>query len=239
MPLSFVEPTAAPTTVNVLLYGPPGAGKTVAACSAPGPILVINAEGPGALRFARRLHGNDKLREVAFQGKQTLTDAYLYARDPANGVATVVVDSLGEVYRVLLEELGGQRPTLQQYGDVNILVERFVRSMRDLPVHLVLVAHEQVDDVDGEAVRRPATGGRKLPETIAAMMDVVAHTGVVLETDSEPRRWVGQLVEAKGRRCKDRSGVLGLIRDLDLSDWIEAINQADGVKPAAKTRKAA
>lgn len=238
MPLSFVDPPAAPEHFRAILYGPPGTGKTVGACSAPGPILVVNAEGPGALFFARKLHGNDKIREVAFETAKTLDETYLALKDGDLKVKTVVVDTVGETYKSLLAAYGGPRPTQQQYGDVNTKVERFVRSLRDLPVNVVLVCHEQLVEADGELIRRPETGGRKLPETVMAMVDFVAYCGVIPETDDKPRRYVGQLVEQRGRRAKDRSGALGASRDLDLSEWFAAASKALA-PPKNNTRRAA
>ena len=52
--LSFHEAPPAPQTYNVLLYGPPKSGKSTAAATAPGPILWLNAEGAGALGYARK-----------------------------------------------------------------------------------------------------------------------------------------------------------------------------------------
>lgn len=222
MTIQFVEPSAQPAPLKALLYGPPGSGKTVAACSAPGPILYLNAEGVDALTYSRKAYGDDKIREVAFTGRQTLIDVYLHLRDGDGGEQTVVVDSIGEVYRMLLEEIGGDRATLQNFGDVNTIIERFCRSLRDLDLHVVLVAHEEIADVEGEIVRRPVTGGKKLPEILMAMMSVVAYCGVVSK-DGEPRRYVGQLVQANGRRAKDRSDSLGKSRDLNLTEWIHTM----------------
>lgn len=220
MTLQFVTPSTEEAPLKALLYGPPGTGKTVAACSAPGPILYVNAEGPDALTYSRKLHGDEKIHEVAFVDKQTLVDVYVHLRSGEGGEQTVVVDSVGEVYRILLEEIGGDRATLQNYGDVNTLIERFCRSLRDLPIHVVLVAHEEIADVEGEIVRRPVTGGKKLPEILMAMMSVVAYCGVVPEADNTPRHYVGQLLQANGRRAKDRSDTLGKSRNLDLDEWI-------------------
>jgi len=236
MTLTFVKPAPAGTTANILMYGPPGTGKTVGACSAPGPVLVLNAEGQGALRKAREVHASTDIREVAVTGKKVLDDAYLYLRDGKGGERTVVVDTVGEVYRILLEEFGGDRPTLQQYGDTNLVIERFVRALRDLDINVVLTAHEEVvmDGTTGETVRQPVTGGKKLPGNLMAQVDVVAYTGVVTE-DGKPPRFVAQLVDGGGRRCKDRSGRLGQVRDVNIAEWLRAM------APAAATadRKAA
>jgi len=243
MTLQYVEPTAHAPTLNILLYGPPGTGKTVAACSAPGPVLVVNAEGPGALSYARKLYGNEQIREVKLENAQTLDDVYLHVKE-GGPEKTVVIDTVGESYRTLIEKIAGPRPSMQNYGDVNTKLDRFIRAMRDLSVNVVLVAHEQIDDEGGEITRRPATGGRKLPEQVMAQVDVVAYTGVVVETDDSPRRYIGQVIEANGRRAKDRSGSLGKVRDLNLTDWIATATKAmtpagTNGKPKTQTRKAA
>lgn len=225
MSLTFVDPKASGQTMNVLLYGPPGSGKTVGACSAPSPVLVVNAEGPGALYYARKLHGK-AIREVRFEGADTLNDAFLYLRDGGGDERSVVIDTIGEAHRTLLEGYGGERPSLQNYGDVNVKLDRFIRSLRDLDLNVVLVAHEQIDDEGGLVTRRPATGGKKLPEQVMAQVDIVAYTGVIAATDDTPRRYVGQLVQTEGRRAKDRSGALGDFRDLDLSEWIATATES-------------
>lgn len=43
-----------------------------------------------------------------------------------------------------------------------------------------------------------------------------------------------QLIEANGRRAKERSGLLGKTRDLDLTEWVEV---ATGSTPATKETK--
>lgn len=223
MSLDFVQPKDLAPTLNFLLFGPGGTGKTVNACSAPGPILVGNAEGESALRFARGMWGDEKIHEVEITGAKVLDDIYLHFAKGDAVEKTLVIDSMGEVYQKLLDELaGGGRASLQNYGDVNTKIERFVRAVRDLPINVVLIAHEQVDDEDGVVTRRPATGGKKLPEKVVAAVDVVGYCGVVPATEDRPTRYMAQLVEHAGRRAKDRTGGLGDSRDVDISEWIEA-----------------
>lgn len=236
MPLEIVQPSDAPPTLNVLLYGPPGTGKTVGALSAPGPVLVLNAEGAGGVRKAREIHGDEKIIEARVRGKSDLDDAYLMLRDARPGeIATIVVDSVGEVYRVLLEEICGDRPTLQNWGDVNTILERFVRAIRDLEVNVVLVCHEELvsDGTTGETTRQPVTGGKKLPGQLMAQADIVAYTGVVTHEDKDPE-YVAQLVGGNGRIGKDRSGRLGKVRPIDISEWISVASPGK-----TSTRKAA
>lgn len=219
-PLDFVQPSAVAPTMNILLYGPGGTGKTVNACSAPGPVLVGNAEGESALRFARGKWGDEKIHEKAITCAKDLDDIFVHVRAGCEE-KTLVIDSVGEVYQRLVEELAGSgRASLQNYGDVNTKIERFVRAVKDLPINVVLIAHEQLDEDDGASIKRPATGGKKLPEKLVAAVDVVGYCAVIPEAEDAPRRYVAQLVEANGRRAKDRSGALGKLRDVDLSEWI-------------------
>lgn len=225
-PLDFVQPSAVAPTMNILLYGPGGTGKTVNACSAPGPILVGNAEGESALRFARGKWGDEKIHEKAITCAKDLDDIFVHVRDGCEE-QTLVIDSVGEIYQRLVEELAGSgRASLQNYGDVNTKIERFVRAVKDLPINVVLIAHEQLDEDDGSSIKRPATGGKKLPEKLVAAVDVVGYCAVIPEGDDSPRRYVAQLVEANGRRAKDRSGALGKLRDVDLSEWIPTAVEA-------------
>lgn len=230
MSLTFTTPDTTNEFWNVLLYGPGGNGKTVGACSAPGPVLLVNADGPDASRKAHAIYG-DKIREVVFDGAKTLDEVFLYVTSKdGEDVKTVVLDPLGEIYQKLFEEMGGERKDmLKNHGDTQTKIERFVRSFRDLPINLVLVCHEEVADQEGETIRRPLTGGKKLPEKIVGMMSIVGYCGVVPadpEKDETEPTYVAQLVEARGRRAKDRSGGLGDSRTLNLSEWFPLATEA-------------
>jgi hypothetical protein len=80
--LMFETPPDLPETVNFLLYGPPKTGKTSTAATAPGPNLWVNAEGPGALAYARKIaaqRGNEilevRITRRATRGKSCATSS--------------------------------------------------------------------------------------------------------------------------------------------------------------------
>lgn len=222
--LTFVQPQTAFETFNCLLYGPGGSGKTMAATSAPGPVLVLNAEGPGGLAKARSL-GRD-IREVQFTGTGVLRPFCKYVAAGAGGARTVSIDTVAKMYDTIITELGGSKPQIMHYGQANKTIKDLVLFLRDQPINLVLVCHEKIDDQDGDRIVRPLTGGQQLPEILIGEVDVVAYCAEVPASKDQPKRWMGQVVQEKGRRAKDRSGALGAVRELDLSEWLTVYSRA-------------
>jgi hypothetical protein len=222
--LTFVEPTIAFDTFNVLLYGPGGQGKTMGATSAPGPFLVLNSEGPGGLAKARSM-GRD-IREVQFTGTQVLRPFCEYVKGGADGARTVVIDTVAKMYETIIKELGGAQPKIQHYGQANNTIKDLVLFLRDQPINVILVCHEKIDDQEGERIVRPLTGGQQLPEILIGEVDVVAYCREVAATEDKPQRWVAQLSQEAGRRAKDRSGALGRFRDIDLSEWLSVYGES-------------
>src|SRR4051794_21471468 len=90
--LEFVDPAETDPTYRVVLWAAPGQGKSVAAASAPAPIVVVSADRPSAYRFARKHHAHtaDTLREVRYHGPDTLAQVYKYLGEHPE-VRTVVV----------------------------------------------------------------------------------------------------------------------------------------------------
>ncbi len=236
--LHFVSAPATPQTYNVLLYGNPKSGKSTAAATAPGPILWLNAEGPGALGYARKTakqRGTDIL-EVSIDKRRrdstrVLDEVYRHVtsgQDPA--VATVVVDTLAKLRDALIAELvvKGAKNTLQQFGEVADKLGGFIVALRDLPVNVVLIAHADMRDSDEDGrVVVPLIGG-KLTDTVPGEVDVVAFCAP-LTTDDDGTRYFGQLVEGRGRIAGDRSGALAGpqgIRELDLTERLTAYRTA-------------
>lgn len=234
MTLTFVQPQERGETRNFVLYGPPGTGKTTHALTAPGPCLVVNAEGPNGLAFGRRMFGDQHVAEVAVEGRQTLRDVMVFVKgDAGRTYPTVIIDTIGEVYRVLVDENAGDgRPAVADYGDAGNDVERFVRFLRDQPVNLVIVAHEEMTDGPDGPLMMPLCGGKKLPAKVCAMADHVAYIGRVQASEEDPPAWVGQLVPGRERYAKDRGGALGAVRPVNLTEWLAAISGdgADGNK---------
>lgn len=242
MTLTFKKSDEGQVFANILLYGGPKTGKTIGASSAPPGVLFLNLDLPNATRTARAMRADGSIMEVEFQGFQTLVDT-IHALNQQGGepgavrvIETVVVDPLGELYRLLLEEASDRavRPTLPQRGDVSIHIERFCRGLCEADVNVVLVAHEVTSKDEGTGLheRLPWTGTSNpaLGSKIMGMVDVVGYTGVV-EREDGSKDYVAQLVNSQGRRGGDRFDVLGDWRTLDLTEWVNLARGTISTEP--------
>jgi len=236
MSLQFVEPHPDPH-VNVLLYGAAKTGKSCGAASAPGPILYLNADSPNALSMARRMFP-DTIHEVRAEGLQTVVDVSEELLERPDEFKTIVVDPVGELYRVILESLSGRAlsPHINLYKDTQTHLERFMRFLCELPINVVFVAHEfaEKDDEAGNFERLPATGTKNpaLGAKLMAMVDIFGYTGVVAGEGDAPPKYLAQLINGGGRRGGDRFGVLGPDREINVSEWIELAAATTATKVA-------
>ena len=211
-----------PSTVNILLYGPAGAGKSTAAASAPGPVMFINLEGPNALHYARKTarEAETEVLEVRVDWGEDprayFRESFVAAKE--RGVNTIVIDTLGKLRDGIAFNIGGESPSLPQWGQVGKAMTTILRELRDSDMNTVLICHERVLDSDtGDRIVEPLVGGKTTTEAMAEV-DVIAYCGAV--RDEKGTRYLAQLVESKGRRAKDRSGALGDVVELNLTDLI-------------------
>lgn len=247
--LTFVTAPPAPTTFNVLAFGPVGSGKSTAAATLAtyGPVLWLNLEGPGALAFARKNAG-DKIMEVRLNVAEVrkptdktgddptmvLRQFVRFAKSGDPRPVTVVIDTIGKLRDALAAQYvqPGHRQVRDQWGEVAKIMRSALSVLRDLPCNLVLLAHQSIDGEGEDRIVRPKIGGA-LTEDIPAEMDVVTFTSpsVVQDDEDDPatkrRVYFGQLVDGNGRQgLKDRSGGLGLYRELDLAEWLATYRAA-------------
>jgi hypothetical protein len=210
----------------------------VGAATAPGPILYVNADRPNATRFAHA-HSPEKIKEVKVTGLQTLADVVLEVQKEDSPYRSVVVDPIGELYRIVIEDISGRaiRPKIQEYGDTGTHLERFCRALCDLPLNVVLVLHEIAtkDEESGHFERLPYTGTNStaFAAKLMAMVDVIGYTGVVEGEEGSEPKYLAQLVNGGGRRGGDRFG-LGSYRELNLKEWAEVAHQNTAPKGAGK-----
>lgn len=230
--LDFVQPDETDATYRVCLWAAPGQGKSVAAASAPGPILVLSADRPSAYRFARKHHADTEIREVRYRDASTLDAVYRYLRsEEGTDVRTLVVDPIGNIYDQLVDTAPLRGDGDVDYQKVNKKLLGFVKELRPFDINVVLVAHEKLNDgKKGDGKLYPALGGPALMNKLLAEMDLVAHVERLVRAgeDGEEQevRWVGQLQPRDNLVCKESTGALGDRRIADLSRWFEVASEA-------------
>ena len=229
--LEFVDPAETDPTYRVVLWAAPGQGKSVAASSAPAPILVVTADRPSAYRFARKHHGHtaQTLREVRYVGPETLEAVYKYLRENPD-VRTVVVDPVSNIVDQIADVAPPARDGGPDYQWVNKKMLGFVKSLRAFDINVVLVGHEKVNDgKNGDGKMYPALGGATLINKLLAEMDIVAHVERIAKpTEDDPGAavWVGQIQPRGNLVTKDGTDALGDRRIADLSRWFEVATAA-------------
>lgn len=242
--MKFVKPPEKPKA-NILLCGRPKSGKTIGASSAPPGVLYLNFDLPNATRQAHLRHPDGSILEPEIppftEGARPLFSFMMEVtrelQKPSQAmVETVVVDTVGELYRRLLEEFSNRavRPSLPTYGEVSVQVERFCRGLCMVQnVNTVLCCHDLVVQNGDETVFIPFTGTRAgssdLGAKLESMVDILGYTNVI-ETPAG-KQGVAQLIPLKGRNGGDRFDCLGDWRPLDISEWMETIEKHEKGEP--------
>lgn len=229
--LQFVEAGEMETTYRFCLWAAPGDGKTVAAASAPTPILVLSADRPSAYDYAVRHHGLKRgragtLRETRYVGLDSLTEVfrYLQSADGAD-VQTVVIDPVSNIYDSIVEAAPKRADGDVDYQWVNKKLLGFITSLRRFDVHLVLVAHEKLNDGKrGDGKLYPRIGGGTLISKALAEMDVVAHIERTRPADGDPV-WFAQIQPNESVVGKDGTNALGERRVANLTRWVEVMRE--------------
>lgn len=204
-------------TINIMLYGEPGVGKTVLAGSAAaveqmGPVLFVDIEG-GTLSLRHTYPDVDVVRVQSFNEMGKL---FAELRKGQSEYRTIVLDSLTEIqkfgmYDIMqraLQEDDSRDPDLPgigEWGKNTEQMRRFVRAFRDLPMNVIFTALVREEKDRGKTFVKPGLSA-KLSGEVAGFLDIVSFM-YVREVDGEMKRLLAT-VTTETMIGKDRTGML-------------------------------
>lgn len=212
-----------PPTLNIMVYGDPGVGKTVLAGSASivekmSPVLIIDIEG-GTLSLNRDYPGVEVIRIGTWSDMQKVYDE-LY--DGKHGYKTVVLDSITEIQKFsmygIMKELLKTDPSrdpdvpgMREWGKNIEQVRRLIRAFRDLPINTIItaLAKSERDARTGVTKTTPSLSG-KLANEVAGFLDIVVYmyTKVVQNEDGAEVKRLLLTQPTDTQVAKDRTGML-------------------------------
>ena len=225
--------------VVLMVYGPGGVGKTTFASTAPKPIL-MDCEN-GAKYFGLRGISMD----VALIEKWGDVEEFyrLMAADTEH--ETIIIDPIGELMEKLKAAMiAGQdsklvqrdgSPSMAGWGWMKDKMRSFLKAIRDLGKHVIIIAHVEEKDDDGRMMRRPKVM-TKISEELIAFVDVVGYMQVV-HVDGEDKRPI-YVQPSEKFEAKDRTQQLGPVVEPDFSKIIQACQGSATFKWSSDSAKA-
>lgn len=211
-------------TMTFVLHAESGAGKSWLADTAPGPRLVLDAEGGTKWTPSRKtewvnvndappvVDGTWDTCTVTVRDYKTLVKVFTWLNSGKHPFASVIIDSLTEIQKRLMDEVAGtDQLKMQDWGAVLRKGESLVRSFRDFtmhptnPISCVVYVCGSTEKRDGEE-QRPALQGA-LRNSLPYFVDVVGFLRV--EVAEEGLQRVMYVQPTPSFMAKDRTGRLG------------------------------
>lgn len=237
--------------LNVLIYGPPGHGKTYFTGTAikATKLLILSAEsGLLSLRkltqdLAAKTGKPVDIDYIEVKKFGDIEAAFEELRFKNEGkYDAVAMDSLTEIQKVcmdsILEESKQETARIQDWGTLNNRMVAMIRGFRDLDMHFIVtaLASNEKDEESQSFVTRPLLQG-KLQDTLAGYFDEVfyLHSKEVKDDKGQltTKRWL-QTTGSGKVQAKDRSGVLPRECPADFAWVLKEISGIGKTEQAAK-----
>ena len=199
--------------LKILVHGPPGAGKT-RLCATTGELehtLIIRAEG-GLLSIREW-----DIDVVQVTSIREVYEVYEFLKKGEHHYRWVCLDSISEIAEVVLQgEKLRSRDARRAYGEMADTVFDLLRGFRNLPFHVVMIAKQGREEMEGRTLFAPMLPGRQLTLNIAYLFDEVFALRVEQNSEGVLKR-VLQTGKSRSYEAKDRSGKLEMYEEADLS----------------------
>jgi phage nucleotide-binding protein len=168
-------------TMNVLIYGSPGVGKTYFGSTAPNPLIISVESGDMTINDpeikAKISRNCNTVQKVALSLKYAIE----------NNFDTVVLDSLTRYCEIFLEDhvasTGKQKLDWESFGVLKKHIDELVWKLQGKNINSIFICHEKDSEESTGIVKRPALPG-KLVQSVTGIVDVVAY----LQSDAKGER---------------------------------------------------
>lgn len=238
-------------SINWLLYGHSGSGKTVMCGKLPGRVLIL---APEAGTIAAKRQGS-RAKVWPIRKWEDLVDAYEWLANNDHPFDWVVIDSITQMqYKCIRWILAvavaanPQRdphiPALQDYQKWQLSMKQMVVDFNELPVNVLWTAQEMVrEDPEGEDIILPLIEGKdyQISSWVCAQMDVVSHLALKVvrkKVNGEVAKGFKRTLtcnESPPIFAKDRFDVLGRVVDNpDIAELVKRIKDTETGRPPAK-----
>jgi len=170
--------------IKMLIYGPPGRGKTVFSARCPNPIILDTEDGTSSLR---NFPDTEKTPVIKVRNLDRMQEVYRAIATDQIKCDTVVVDTFSELSNrsmdAWLTQLNSADPNRDKYlstwPDFNRnqqVMRRLALALRDLPKHIILICHEREveDKSEGRRYKMPDLAP-ELAKTMVSMMSVIGR----------------------------------------------------------------
>lgn len=202
------EPKIEDYRLKMVIYGAPGTGKTTFAATAQHhkdakDVLFLDMN-KGLLSVAEE---SDRIHErpdaIEIDSYEEVREAYQFLVSADHDYQTVVIDTVTDLQELNLEYIvqeeldkssqrGKKRDGLddrwrEDYGKSTSQLTRLARNFRDLPMHVIFIAHKRTDQDDQKRETVSPALTPKLQENVVGAVDLCGyfHTATDEETDEE------------------------------------------------------
>lgn len=254
-PPPFLELEQVPKVINMMVYGPSGAGKTRFLCEQDD-ILILSAEPAGTESGILVKGKNCKVAQIKKWSDMEATYNWIYDNIEDLPFKWIAVDSLNRLERLGMKAqlLANHRknptrslyvPAQQDYLVTQSMLTAFTEAFIDLPVNVVFTClARQETDVDGNDFMTPDIqgSGYQLSQKLAGLMSCYGYLHVIRREINGKEREVRRITwrDTGKIRGKDRHNVLAPYTDnkslRELDAMIQAGPQAKKTAPR-RTRR--
>lgn len=171
-PVSEVE-----EKVTMVLYGRSGTGKTTFSGTFPKPILLVDIKEGGTSPL-KKVKSIDVLH---IEEWKSLNDLPYELAD--SKYKSIVIDSISMAQTLRVQEMlrssGKNLMTQQNWGEVGGDLQRLILTLRDLPQHILFIAHDRTinSQEEGQDQLEPEVGPALIPSVSRVLCGAVSVVG--------------------------------------------------------------